>query len=131
MNRLTPGDVVRLRSTHLVARIALRTTGPLHAKAFADWVGGHLSLPNGVEMARVAVRELFPSGSCLSRALAVAATVRGAEVVIGVDTWTTAGLSAHAWVEVEGIAVDTDLCGSMPLPDELARLAPTAHGRNT
>jgi hypothetical protein len=52
----------------------------------------------------------------------IAATVPEAEVVIGVDPWSMAQLSAHAWLQVNDIRVDTNPGTGTPLPDELARL---------
>ena len=62
------------------------------------------------------------AGTCLSRALAVAAAVNGAEVVIGVTALKGPRVSAHAWLEIQGVRVDTNPDGGSPLPDELARL---------
>jgi hypothetical protein len=123
MSPLTEGHTLGLRGLHLFARMALRVRTPLRAKALVDQIGSHLPGLRGVEDARAAVRALFPAGSCLSRALTIAATLPGAEVVIGVDAWSTAQLSAHAWLEIDHVRVDTRPgTGDMRLPDELARL---------
>jgi hypothetical protein len=122
MNPLTQGHALSLRGLHWVARIALRVRPPLRAKALVDRIGDRLPGLHGVEDAKAAVRALFPAGSCLSRALTIAATLPGAEVVIGVDPWSAAQVSAHAWLEIEDVRVDTTPYTGSQLPDELARL---------
>jgi hypothetical protein len=54
----------------------------------------------------------------------IAANLPGAEVVIGVDAWSAATVSAHAWLQIDDVNVDTRPETSTPLPDELARLPP-------
>ena len=115
-------NVLRLRALHLVARLALRLCPPLQAKALVDQVGPRLAKLHGPADARAAVKELFPAGTCLSRAVTIAATLRGADVVIGFDAWSGARGSAHAWLEIEGVRVDTSLNGDPQFPDELTRL---------
>ena len=115
-------NAVRLRALHLLARLALRLCSPLQAKALVDRIGIHLEAMQGPEAARAAVRELFPAGTCLSRAVTIAATLRGADVVIGFDAWSGARGSAHAWLEIDGVRVDTSLDGDPQFPDELTRL---------
>ncbi len=124
MSTLTTGVSLRLRGLHWLARAALRVRPPLRAKALVDRIGSRFPRLSGVEDARAAVRELSPAGSCLSRALTIAATLPGAEVVIGVDAWSAAQISAHAWLEIEDIRVDTNPGNIMQLPDELARFPP-------
>ena len=82
MSRLTSGDTLRLHGLHWLARAALRAGRPLRAKALVDRVGRRFPLRGGVEVARAAVRELLPAGSCLSRALVIAATLPGAGLLI-------------------------------------------------
>jgi hypothetical protein len=115
-------NALSLRALHLLARLALRLCPPLHAKALVDRIGAHLAPLHGPEAARAAVRELSPAGTCLSRAVTIAARVRGADVVIGFDAWNGARGSAHAWLEIEGVRVDTSLDGNPQFPDELTRL---------
>jgi hypothetical protein len=129
VSELTPGDTLRLHGLHWLARVALRVASPLRAKALLDGIGSRLPPLRGVEKARSAVRTLFPSGSCLSRAVTVAATVPSAEVVIGVDPWSAARVLAHAWLEIEGVRVDTRP-GDAQFPDELARLPPRPSSRS-
>jgi hypothetical protein len=122
MSELTPGDALRLHGLHLLARVALKVGPPLRAKALVDRIAGYFPHLRGVEDAQAAVRELFPAGSCLSRALAIAATVPGAEVVIGVDPWGAAQVKAHAWLQIGDVNVDTSPGTGMPMPEELARI---------
>jgi hypothetical protein len=124
VSALTTGEVLRLRGLHCVARIALRVARPLRAKAVVDRAAGGFTLHGGADIARTAVRDLFPAGSCLSRAVAIASVIPGAEVVIGVDPWGSARLSAHAWLEVDGTRVDTNPGDGVDFPDELARIPP-------
>ncbi len=124
MSTLTKGDTLRLRGLHWFARAALRFRPPLRAKALVDRIGSRFPRLRGAEDARAAVRELSPGGSCLSRALTIAATLPGAEVVIGVDAWSAAQISAHAWLEIENVRVDTNPGSDIELPDEMARLPP-------
>lgn len=62
--------------------------------------------------------DLLSRGSCLSRALAIAARSPSADVVIGVQPEGGTGLYAHAWVEVDG----RPLHPSDPGGREIARL---------
>jgi len=124
MSAWASGDAVRLHALHCVARVLLRVRSPLGARAVVKRIARKFPPLRGVEGARDAVRTLFPTGSCLSRAVAIAAVLPGAEVVIGVDAWHSARVRAHAWLEIGGERVDTDPGGS-PLPEELARLPPT------
>jgi hypothetical protein len=125
MNALGQEFALRLRGLHLLTRVALRLRPPLEAKALVDRIAQHMPRLRGADGARAAVCALRHSGSCLSRAVAIAAATPGADVVIGVDMWSSAQLAAHAWVEVDGECVDTSL-GGRPLPTELARLGPTS-----
>jgi hypothetical protein len=121
MSRLTVIEKVRLRALHLLARVALRWRPPLAAKAIVDRAASRMPRLQGTEIASAAVRHLFPSGSCLSRALAIAAAVPNAEVVIGVDAWNGARPNAHAWLEMGLARVDTNPNG-LSFPEEIARL---------
>jgi hypothetical protein len=134
--RLAVRDALQLHALHWVARAALRVRSPLQAKNLVDRVAARLRPLGGIDEARAALEHLFPSGSCLSRALTVAAALPGAEVVIGVDGSSAARLSAHAWLEMRGVRLDTRPTrptrparttsdpgvGRLELHDELARL---------
>jgi hypothetical protein len=124
MSELTAGEAVFLHGLHCLARVALRVRPPLRAKALVDRIARAFPPLDGVDDARAAVRELFPSGSCLSRAVTIAATLPGAEVVIGVDPWRTAQVTAHAWLQIGHVNVDTNPGTGIQLPEELARLPP-------
>jgi hypothetical protein len=124
MSELTVRHTLRLHGLHWLARVALRVRSPLQAKALLDRVGRLFPPLRGVESASEAAQTLFSSGSCLSRAMTIAAAVPGAEVVIGVDAWSAARLTAHAWVELDGVRVDTRP-GDAEFPDELVRLPST------
>lgn len=113
---------MRLHGLHWLARAALRIRPPLAAKALVDRIARRFPSLDGVDDARAAVRELFPSGSCLSRAMTIAAALPGAEVVIGVDAWRATQLSAHAWLQIDDVNVDTCPGLDRQLPAELARL---------
>lgn len=127
MRALRTREIVGLHALHSFARFALWRWPPLEAKEHIDRVARRFRPLSGVEDARAAVALLFPSGTCLSRAVTVAARLPGAEVVIGIDPWAAARLKAHAWLEVEQERVDTNPRGPTPVPDELARLPQTAH----
>jgi Transglutaminase-like superfamily len=79
-------------------RSALRTVGRIArvARPFVD-----------VEEARLAAKLLSKHGTCLSRSVTIAARLPGSQVVIGVDPRWTGRLSAHAWVELGGEAVES------------------------
>jgi hypothetical protein len=115
---------LRLHALHCLARVALRVRPPLQAKEWVDRAGGHLPSLRGVGGARAAVEALFPWGSCLTRAVTIAALLPGAEVVIGMDRWNSARATAHAWLEISGVRVDTDPTENSYFPDEVARLPP-------
>jgi hypothetical protein len=124
MSELTRRDAARLQALHWLARAALRLRSPLQAKALVDGVASRLRRLDGIDDARAAVRELFPAGSCLSRALAIAAALPRAHVVIGVYPPGPSGVPAHAWIEIDSVCVDTRP-GDSELPEELTRLSPT------
>jgi hypothetical protein len=122
VSRPTAATAASLHALHLFARTALRLRPPLRAKALVDSVARVLPSLDGAEAAREAVQVLFPSGSCLSRAIAIAAALPGAEVVIGVTALRATHVSAHAWLHIDGVSVDTVPGSNADLPAELARL---------
>jgi hypothetical protein len=89
---------------NVVARVALRTRTPLEAKRVVDAIGRRLP-PLSTQKARRADQRLVRWGTCLSRSMAIASRLPGAEVVIGVDLAPGSGLAAHAWVERGGEVV--------------------------
>ena len=115
---------------HVVARVALRVATPLRAKRIVDLaaLATRRFMPLGnADSARVVASALDGHGTCLSRALTVAALLPGAEVVIGVDPRVRRPLYAHAWVEHGGRALrGADVSGA-----EIARLANATRERET
>jgi hypothetical protein len=126
LNAWPDGNAVRLHALHCLARVALRVRPPMRAKALVDRMARRFPpLRGGIESARDAVDTLFPTGSCLSRAVAIAAVLPGAQVVLGVDAWSAARVRAHAWLEIDGVRVDT-VPGGSQFPDEIARFPRSA-----
>jgi hypothetical protein len=102
---------------NLGARVLLRACAPPTVHALLRRVGAVLPQRNTHEDVRKAAEQLT-RGSCLSRALAIAARSPSADVVIGVRPEGGTGLYAHAWVEVDG----KPLHPSDPGGSEIARL---------
>jgi hypothetical protein len=102
---------------HLVARITLRTVSPERAKRIVD-ATAQLMPPLSLSDASVLARTLEGSGTCLTRALTVAARLPGSQVVIGSDGPAGPAFAAHAWVERDGQVVGT----TTPSRYEIARL---------
>jgi hypothetical protein len=97
---------------HALARFLLRVCSPKHAHAILVRVGA--LFPRHVDRSDVlsAGTRVRGRGTCLSRALAVAARSPDAELVIGVAPRVGERLFAHAWVEVAGEPIDpTDVAG--------------------
>jgi hypothetical protein len=109
-----------MRALHLVARTALRLFPPRRAKDVVDETAKRLTVPFGsLDEARAVLAAIEHEGTCLSRALVVAARLRDAEVVIGVDpNGNRSLLAAHAWVVIDGVP----LRASDPRGEEIARL---------
>ena len=104
------------RVLHLVARVALRAAPPIRAKRAVDLLAAALPPLTSTEDALRAYLALGAAGTCLSRALTIAARFPKSEVVIGLSTAPTPGpFAAHAWVEHGGETID-------PRPDQ--RLEP-------
>jgi hypothetical protein len=103
---------------NLAARILLRTCTPLTAHAVLVRVGRRLPQRHTSEDVSHAASGLRARGTCLSRALAIAARAPRADVVIGVQPEGGEGLLAHAWVEVDGVPLDP----ADPMGREIARL---------
>lgn len=119
---------------HMVARIALRFMGPRDAFALVSRLSR--ALPR-LEPSVASSRSLG-GGTCLSRAITLAARIPGARVAVGVKKGgyraihaTRFGLrpkdviAAHAWIEVAGRSLDhQDEYGKV-----VAYLEPTASPR--
>jgi hypothetical protein len=95
------------RLVHLVSRVAVRLASPLQAKSVSDALAAMLPPLRGAAEAEIAMKGLGDSGTCLTRALAVASRLPGAEIVIGVDPSRRPISSAHAWVEFKGRKIET------------------------
>lgn len=110
--------MLTLRLLHVVARIALRMRSPILAKRIIDGAGRLMPPFDTAAEARRAADALEGGGTCLSRALTVAARLRDSEVVIGVHPGMSSPLYAHAWVEFGGSPLRADDPGGR----EIARL---------
>lgn len=87
-------------ASHVVARIAVALLPPKAAlRATASVVRG---LPVGAEAARHIAGLLEPSGTCLTRAVAIAARLEGAQVALGHLRDAGGQPFGHAWVELDG-----------------------------
>ena len=89
---------------HVVARIALRCQSPRGAKRTVDVCARliHAVRPRqATDLDRAEALE--GRGTCLSRALTIAACLEDADVVVGVDPRAAVPLYAHAWVEQHGV----------------------------
>ncbi|APR99539.1 lasso peptide biosynthesis B2 protein [Pajaroellobacter abortibovis] len=87
---------------HVLAYALLHIQKPQRAKTILDQIGKLLPPLDSSSKVEKAVRTLW-GGTCLSRALTIAARTPKAEVIIGVNP--PGPTLAHAWVEIEGIAV--------------------------
>jgi hypothetical protein len=109
------------RATLVLAKALLRTCSPLRAHRIMRRVGTFLPSIRSTSEAREAVRNLSRHGSCLARSLAVAARMPEADIAIGVSPDSIAPLSAHAWIEIDGVSIEpTEVVGSV-----IARLRST------
>jgi len=91
---------VGTRALHELAYFTLRFSSPLTAARIVRKAARWVTPYKGADEAREAAARLEGRGTCLTRALAVAARLRGAHVVIGIDPSTEATLG-HAWVELD------------------------------
>jgi hypothetical protein len=99
-------DALSTHAVHMVAWLALRLQNPLAARRTTARIGARIRPFENLQEARSAAARLSRSGSCLSRALAIAARLPGSAVVIGVDPRWSSRLAAHAWVEFGGEPID-------------------------
>lgn len=102
---------------NLAARVLLRVCQPLTAHSALLEIGRYLPQRRTPGEVRKAALALRLRGTCLSRALTVAARAPHADVVIGVRR-EHSSLLAHAWIELD----DGPLFGSEPIGIEIARL---------
>ncbi|MGH7297446.1 MAG: lasso peptide biosynthesis protein [Polyangiaceae bacterium] len=92
---------------NVAALLLLRLCRPVTAHAVLMHLGRPLPSRRSLDEARKKVAGLSARGTCLSRALAVAARTPSADVVIGIRGNGNAGFRAHAWLEVEGWSLDS------------------------
>ncbi|WP_394826102.1 lasso peptide biosynthesis protein [Pendulispora albinea] len=103
---------------HAFAWCALRVHPPVRAKALVDKVARWMRPIDDRDEAARLLAVVDGHGTCLSRALTVAARTPRAEVVIAVRGLAPR-LSAHAWVELDGRSLrEEDVAGQ-----EIGRLA--------
>ena len=119
------------RSLHLVARVAIQLLPPVRAQRVVATLARAFPRIRGEECARALAYELETSGTCLSRAMTIAARVENAQIAIGVTYAPGGRLRAHAWVTLDGFAIrDADPDGEV-----LAIVSPerggTIDGRRT
>ena len=86
---------------HFIARVALRTRSPLLAKRLVDALGAMMPRLSA-DRAMYVAASLEGTGTCLTRALTVAARLPGSQVIIGSDGLSGGRFGAHAWVELDG-----------------------------
>jgi hypothetical protein len=112
---------VRIHLLHLVARIAVAGTSPLRAKRIVD-AAATLTAPRDDAQSAEDARRLFAHirgrGTCLTRAIAVAACLPRSDVVIGAAPSGPEGLRAHAWLAIDGELIER----GPPGIQEIARL---------
>ncbi|MGH7330774.1 MAG: lasso peptide biosynthesis B2 protein, partial [Polyangiaceae bacterium] len=87
---------------HAAAWSLLRMLPPKSAFRWTSRIGRLLPALRSEQDARRVADVIESRGTCLSRALTVAARLRDAEVVIGVDSGSLSPrvpFTAHAWVE--------------------------------
>jgi hypothetical protein len=101
-------------SLNMWAYLSLLAMRPLRAKSAVEWAASVYPPIGSVAEARRAAYRVRRRGTCLSRSLAIAARFPGSVVVIGVRTTPDAkitgptslkSIDAHAWVEIEGVAL--------------------------
>jgi hypothetical protein len=106
-----------MHGLHVLARLALHSRPPLEADRIVRFAACRISPLRDLAAARIAFDTLRSHGSCLSRAISIAARLPEAQVVIGVDPRRSNGLTAHAWVELGGAILE----GPEPGVEEIAR----------
>jgi hypothetical protein len=109
------------RALRIVASLALSLFPPLRAKRIVDFVARPLP-PLSCQAATCHAEALEGRGTCLARAMAIAARLPGADVVIAIASPETKGPFSHAWVEYRGRPLrDLDAKGV-----EIARIGPSS-----
>jgi hypothetical protein len=91
---------------HGLARLLLRVCSPRTADRFLRRMGAFLpQRRTRGEVRRAAIR-MRTRGTCLSRAMAIAARAPKAEMVIGVAPGFRERFVAHAWLEFDGAPLE-------------------------
>jgi hypothetical protein len=93
------------RALNLGACVLLRTCSLPRAHAALRFVGRFLPRRSARAELAEAGAALAGRGTCLSRALAVAARAPASDLVIGVQREGATKLAAHAWLELDGLPV--------------------------
>lgn len=96
---------VATRMLHVIARVTLRVASPVRAKRLVGHVARLAPSITITDARRLGVVLEQCAGTCLSRAVTIAAMLRRAEIVIGADRYSRRSFSAHAWVERDGAVV--------------------------
>jgi Transglutaminase-like superfamily len=99
-------DDLITQALHGVAWVALRVQSPVSAMRTVTRIGASVRPFANLADARSGARRLWPTGSCLSRSLAISARLRGSSVVIGVDPRWSPEFRAHAWVALGAETID-------------------------
>jgi hypothetical protein len=107
-------DRFKIHLLHLGAILALRTTSAPAAARAIRAIARRWFAPMNHEHARLRAADIEPFGTCLSRAITVAALLPRGNVVIGVQS-PARGFQAHAWVEVEGEPLRTNDVSGEPI----------------
>jgi hypothetical protein len=95
---------------HGAVWLAVKVAKLEHAKLVAR-IGARVVPELDMHSARILFEELRPVGTCLSRSLAIASRLPGAEVAFGFDPARAPNFRPHAWVVVAGEAlVAADAC---------------------
>jgi hypothetical protein len=117
--------ILLLYALNVLAYVALQAHSPATASRIVSTTARRARVRLDVDGARRALFRLR-GGTCLSRSLAIASLLPDAEVVIGVRPSEeggvpSAGIHAHAWVEVNARPLrDSDVVGR-----EIARMKPS------
>lgn len=113
---LSVRERIALHVLHAAAVVALWSKSPLEAKRIVQRLAARLGKrAEPSESAAIeAVRTLQRGGTCLTRAIAVAAWMPGTEIVIGVRRDASEKITSHAWLQMgERPLEDAAIVGGM------------------
>jgi hypothetical protein len=92
---------------HVLARVLLRISSPVQTYRTLRRVGSVLPQRSSRAAVRGAAIRLSRRGTCLSRAMAIAARSPDVDIVIGLVPRNGAQrMLAHAWLELDGVPID-------------------------